>query len=55
MALIRCVNCGHEISDTTKKCIHCGKKIKKVSEKGEYQLKKENNDINNIKKWNLVK
>lgn len=36
MALIRCRNCGHEISDTTKKCIHCGTKIKTaVSEKKE--------------------
>ncbi len=36
MALIKCRNCGHEISDTTKKCIHCGTKIKKpVSKKKE--------------------
>lgn len=29
MALIKCPNCNHEISDTINKCIHCGTKIKK--------------------------
>ncbi len=29
MALIKCSNCNHEISDTINKCIHCGAKIKK--------------------------
>ena len=29
MALIKCKECGKEISDTSKKCIHCGAKIKK--------------------------
>lgn len=29
MALIKCQECGKEISDTSKKCIHCGAKIKK--------------------------
>lgn len=29
MALIRCPNCQHEISDTTRKCIHCGTKLGK--------------------------
>ncbi len=29
MALIKCYNCGHEVSDTTNFCIHCGSPIKK--------------------------
>ena len=33
MALIKCSECGKEISDTTKKCIHCGAKIKKERKK----------------------
>lgn len=33
MALIKCPECGHEVSDTCEKCIHCG-----------YQLKKPQND-----------
>lgn len=28
MALIKCPNCNHEISDTAKRCIHCKTKIK---------------------------
>ncbi len=27
MALIKCPNCNHDISDTVSKCIHCGKEI----------------------------
>ena len=26
MALIKCVECEKEISDTSKRCIHCGNK-----------------------------
>ena len=37
VALIKCQECGKEISDTSKRCIHCGAKIKKV------KLKKEKN------------
>lgn len=29
MALIKCPECGKEISDTSKTCIHCGYKIEK--------------------------
>lgn len=29
MALIKCPECGNEISDTAEQCIHCGYKIKK--------------------------
>ena len=29
MALIKCPNCNHEITNTVKKCIHCGQKIPK--------------------------
>ncbi len=32
MALIKCFECGKEVSDTSKKCIHCGAKIKKNKE-----------------------
>ena len=38
MALIKCKECGKEISDTIKKCIHCGVKI--------------NNNTSNMKKEN---
>ncbi len=27
MALIQCIECGKNISDTTDECIHCGKKL----------------------------
>ncbi len=33
MALIKCNNCGKEISDTTNNCIHCGAAILKPEEK----------------------
>lgn len=29
MALIKCPECGNDISDTAKNCVHCGVKIKK--------------------------
>ena len=29
MALIKCPECGNEISDTAEQCIHCGYRIKK--------------------------
>lgn len=32
MALIKCSNCGKDISDKSQKCIHCGTKIKKKTE-----------------------
>lgn len=35
MALIKCPECGKEVSDTCDKCIHCG-----------YQLKKQKNTVN---------
>lgn len=33
MALIKCNECGKEISDSAKTCIHCGYKLKKKNEK----------------------
>lgn len=27
MALIKCLECGHDISDKAEKCIHCGNPI----------------------------
>ena len=45
MALIKCPECGKEVSDTAKVCIHCGFELSKnqgLSEKGK-------NTINNLK------
>lgn len=36
MALIKCPECGQEISEKAKKCIHCGKILKEDKEKKEY-------------------
>ncbi len=33
MALIKCSECGKEVSDKSKTCIHCGNKIKKNKKK----------------------
>ena len=33
MALIKCPECGKEISDKTKKCPECGYPIKKLNKK----------------------
>ena len=43
MALIKCKECGKEISDTSKKCIHCGVKIKKDKPKKEESKKSSKN------------
>ena len=32
MALIKCVECGKDISDTVKSCPHCGMKVKRVKD-----------------------
>lgn len=40
MALIKCPECGQEISDSLKRCHHCGMKIKKVKEKKKLSKKK---------------
>ena len=40
MALIKCKECGKEISDTSKKCIHCWAKIKKEKSKNSSKIKK---------------
>lgn len=29
MAIIKCLNCGQDISDRAEKCVHCGQKITK--------------------------
>lgn len=50
MALIKCSNCNHEISDTIKKCIHCGAKIKKqVPIQNEIRYTKSEENIKNKK------
>lgn len=49
MALIKCSNCNHEISDTIKKCIHCGAKVQKqVPTVNKMQPTKKEKDIKNI-------
>lgn len=32
MAIIKCPECGHEISDTCDKCVHCGYQLRKPSQ-----------------------
>lgn len=50
MALIRCSNCNHEISDTVDKCIHCGTKIQKqVPMQNEIRHTKNEENIKNKK------
>lgn len=53
MALIKCSNCGHEISDTTKKCIHCGKRIEKKENK--LKISKLNNNVAKSNLKNKIK
>lgn len=36
MAMIKCPECGQEISDKAKKCIHCGADIKLLNNKGKF-------------------
>lgn len=43
MALIKCPECGKEVSDTCEQCIHCGYKLKK-------DVKEETNPIIEQKK-----
>ena len=45
MTLIKCRECGKEISDTSKRCIHCGAKIKKEKIK-----KEKNKEVSKSKK-----
>ncbi len=50
MALIKCPNCNHDISDTVNKCIHCGAKIHKVEVKKKLpndSIKEAKSQINN--------
>lgn len=52
MALIKCQNCGKEISTNSERCIHCGTKLK-----DEVRTKNVIVDIdteNNIKKLNTI-
>ena len=45
MALIKCSECGKEISDKAEKCIHCGYPLKEVTKE---EIKK--SSMLNIKK-----
>ena len=51
MALIKCTECGHEISDKAKSCIYCGCPIEeqniKSIKKGEIELTNKNNETEN--------
>lgn len=53
MALIKCSNCNHEISDTIKKCIHCGAKVQRqaitVNKIEKYKKEKEVKKIEKVK------
>lgn len=40
MALIKCSNCGEEISDKVNKCIHCGSKIISIENQEKNKIKK---------------
>lgn len=41
MALIKCPECGNEISDTCETCVHCGYRLKPVAIKVDEQNKEE--------------
>lgn len=51
MALIKCTECGHEISDKAKSCIYCGCPIEeqniKSIKKDEIELTNKNNETEN--------
>lgn len=38
MALIKCPECGKEVSDTTKKCVHCGYRLTRNQRYAEIKL-----------------
>ncbi len=54
MALIKCLECGHDISDKAEKCIHCGNPITNSLENNnqfislQIQTDEENNQLNNL-------
>lgn len=45
MALIKCPECGKEISDKAKSCIHCGCPLDEVITSGEVRIKMPNNIV----------
>lgn len=38
MALVKCPECGKEISNTAKKCIHCGYRLMRNQEYAEIKI-----------------
>lgn len=54
MALIKCPECGHDISDKAERCIHCGSPITNSVENNnqfislQIQTGEENNQLNNL-------
>ncbi len=46
MALIKCPECGEEISEHAYTCIHCGYPLKEMIETGEIEIKRKTYDIN---------
>ena len=51
MALIKCNDCGMEISDTTTECVHCGCPVKK---EGAVKVPKKGNNFGNLIKKNSI-
>lgn len=56
MALIKCPECGKEVSDTCETCIHCGYQLKQpLVVVGDKKEEKENKDNNNDNREVIVK
>lgn len=54
MALIKCKECGHEISDKAQTCPNCGCPVSVVEQKDNPQLKTVNNEQQRKSKWGLL-
>ena len=54
MALIKCKECGHEISDKAQTCPNCGCPVSVVEQKERPQLKAINNGPQRKSKWGLL-
>lgn len=48
MALIKCPECGNEISDKAKACIHCGCPIEELQSSGPVRIKMPNNVVEGL-------
>ena len=54
MALIKCEECGHEISGKARTCPNCGCPVSVVEQKDNPQLKTVNNEHKRKSKWGLL-